>query len=211
MALPVIIAAAAVAKGILDLAKSYSESKALDLQAEGNRLRGQWQKAHLETNARLADLAAEDAVGRGEQEASAISRAASELRGEQRAQYAAQGVELGSGSAALVQQETQFFSELDMITARSNAYQEAFGYKVQAADFRHRGRMAEFEGANEAFLSEDKARATLLTGGINFGSSIASAASEFDGPVSRSTSSSDTLRPRGSTVPSGRSWRVRRY
>lgn len=183
MAAP-LIAAAYVAKGIIDLASSYSESQALKLQAEGDRLRGKWQRQSLEFNATLSDLAATEALERGGREVGALEGETRKLRGEQQVQYAAQGIDINSGSAADVQRETDMLSEFDMITARSNAFKEAFGFKVQADDLRARGRMAEFEGENSAFLSRDKARSTILAGGVSLGTSILEGAgklSQFGG------------------------------
>lgn len=52
--------------------------------------------------------------------------------GSQRANYAAQGVNVSTGSANEMQLETAYQAEVDILTMRNNAYRQAFGYKVQA-------------------------------------------------------------------------------
>ena len=171
---------ATIAKSFFDLAGSYSESQALKVQAEASRLKGQWEKGRAYLNAQLSDLAAEDATERGEKEAARVKAQGDSVRGSQRTSYAAQGVDVNSGSAAIVQSETDYLTGVDMMTVRANAYKEAFGYKTQARSQRYAGDMAEFEGNNAAFIAQDKSRATLLSGGINFATSAAKGASEAE-------------------------------
>lgn len=146
------------AQGAQSLAGAYSQSQAL--QAEGAA-----SKTLANANARFSDLAADDAVIRGEKEAVRIKRDTKRLIGSQRVALAAQGIDVGSGSALDVQEDTAAFGATDAETARNNAWREAMGYKVQAADQRFRGDFAERS-------SRSAARSTLLTGGlqaINYG------------------------------------------
>jgi hypothetical protein len=52
--------------------------------------------------------------------------------GTQRAEFAAQGVDVGSGSAVDVQKDTAYQGEIDALTLRTNAAREAWGYTVEA-------------------------------------------------------------------------------
>lgn len=135
------------------LASSYAQAGAL-------REQGAYQAQQLEFNARVGELQAEDALARGDREAGAARKAGKQVRGAQRAALAAQGIEVDSGTAATVQDETTAMAEEDARTIRTNAWREAWGFRAQAAGARGEGRMATLSANNQA-------RSTILTGGMN--------------------------------------------
>lgn len=112
----------------------------------------------LGVNASLARKQAEDAVSRGESSAMRAKVAARSMVGSQRAALAAQGIDIGSGSALDVQTNTAALAEIDIMTIRNNAAREAWGFNVQAADYGAKASLTKMAGKN-------KARTTLLTGG----------------------------------------------
>lgn len=57
------------------------------------------------------------------------------LEGDQRAALAANGVDLGTGSATEVLATTQFMGQRDALTIRDNAARQAWAYKNQAAGY----------------------------------------------------------------------------
>ena len=131
---------------------TYAQSKAL--KAKGN-----YEAQIAETNARYADLAAEDTLARGDKTSSQVRREGKRVKGAQRAGFAGQGVDVNTGTAQAVQDSTETLSEMDALTVKNNAWREAWGYKTQAQDYRAQGRMAR--------LSTKFDRATtLLTGGL---------------------------------------------
>lgn len=93
-------------------------------------------------NASVADMQATDAIARGEENAAEAGTKASELVGSQRAAYAAQGIDVNTGSAVDVQDATQQIADRDLKTIRLNAMREAWGYKAQAAGLRLAGKYA---------------------------------------------------------------------
>jgi hypothetical protein len=99
--------------------------------------RGQAQAARnaAQMNQGIAEVQAQDATMRGEQEAQAINRNARQTVGAQRAAYAARGVDLGVGTPADVIDQTDFFGQADAATARSNAAKDAWGYRARGAGF----------------------------------------------------------------------------
>jgi len=113
-------------------------------------------------NAKIADMQAKDALRRGEEAANKHGRAVERLKGEQRAGFAGQGVDVSRGSAADVVDATQMLGDLDVAQIRNNAALEAWGFKVAAADARARSRIAKAEGTNAAI-------GTLLTTGAHAG------------------------------------------
>ncbi len=134
------------------LSGAYAQSQALKAQGETARATG-------EVNTTLANVAAEDAIVRGDREAVRIRKQAGVLAGRQRAAAGASGVEVDSGSAADVVRDTNVMGALDAVTVRNNAWREAMGYRVQAIDATARGRFAEI-GGNAA------SRASILTGSL---------------------------------------------
>lgn len=89
-----------------------------------------------ETNAKLADLQAVDALSRGEQQASKLSRDTNQMIGRQRAAFAANGVSLNEGAPVTIDQSTRYMRDVDLATIRNNAARAAWGYKLQGANYR---------------------------------------------------------------------------
>lgn len=129
-------------------------------QAGAARMKADYDKSVADSNAKLADYQAEDAIQRGDKESSKLNKAVSGLVGNQRANFAAQGIDVGTGSASEVQRDTKFLGALDYLKIKTNAAREAFGYKVQAANYTSAGQFAYAAGQNEA-------NNTILTGGLS--------------------------------------------
>jgi len=129
-------------------------SQASALEAQGN-----YQDTIAKINAGFAERNAADAIKRGEKEANQHKQKVGEIVSEQRAGFAAQNIDVGSGSAADVQLGTDLQGIEDAKTIRNNAIREALGYKMQAFDSRNQGSIAKISARGAA-------NSTLLTGGI---------------------------------------------
>lgn len=147
------LTAAVVSLAALSAVNSFTQSKAQQSQTD-------FQTQQLEANARVADIQADDAVKRGETAAKEQRRRVRLSIGEQRANLAAQGLDLDTGSALDIQKDTAGFGAEDEVTIRNNAFREAWGYKVQANDLRTQASFTKIAGKNQA-------RQTLITGGLN--------------------------------------------
>jgi hypothetical protein len=112
---------------------------------------GQVQKQVARNNATMAEYAAQDAQRRGEEDAAAISRKAAGLKGTQRSLMAARGLDLGVGTAAEIQDQTDFFGEADAATARFNASRDAWAYRAQGQDMMSQGKWAARNANAQAF------------------------------------------------------------
>jgi molybdopterin biosynthesis enzyme len=97
-------------------------------------------------NAMIAEYQADDAISRGKFNEKRQRQATEKVIGSQRAGFAAQGVDVNSGSALNTQADAAYLGELDALTIRQNAAKEAWGYKVQAVSSRRQGKNAEREG-----------------------------------------------------------------
>lgn len=128
-------------------------------QANAAREQGAYQRQQYEFNSRIAKLQSADALARGEETARNVGRAGEKIQSAQRAAFAGQGVDVDSGSAAATQIETAGLTAHDVQTVKNNAWLEAWGYRVQAADLSNKGQFAQR-------AAENSANNTLLTGGL---------------------------------------------
>jgi len=112
-----------------------------------------------EHNRKMAEFQAEDAIERGKVEEAEYRKQISSAIGSQRAALAAAGIQLDSGSALEVQEDTAVKGELDALTIRNNARREAFGYKTQALNINA-------QSTFDNITANARARSTLLTGGL---------------------------------------------
>lgn len=145
-------AASSGVNAIASLASAYSQSQSLKAQ-------GRYQRAVAETNAKLAEMNADDALRRGDKEAARYLKQAKGVRGAQRAAMAAQGIEVDSGSAAEIQADTEKIAAENVVTIKTNAFREAWGYRVEGLNQSYAGKFASMAAGNQA-------RDTLLTGGL---------------------------------------------
>lgn len=134
------------------------------LSASNSRKAGKANQKLADYNAEVAELQADDAILRGEQEEGVHRLKVKGLIGSQRVAFAAGGVDVNSGNAVDVQADTARFGELDALTIRTNAAREAWGYRVGASDMRARGQIAQQEG-------NAKAAGTILTAAGSYASS----------------------------------------
>jgi hypothetical protein len=125
-------------------------------RASSRRRMGEWEEQQAEFNAAIAQEQATDALYRGEKAAGKLRRQGKGLIGSQRVALAAQGIEIDTGSAGQIQEDTRTLIEQDIQQIRNNAWREAWGFQVQTTDYKQRGRLArrarEFE-AEESLLS----------------------------------------------------------
>lgn len=127
------------------------------MQAYGQYQQGRAAEQVARNNQIMSEYAAQDAQARGEEEAMAVRRKGEQLKGAQRSRMAAGGVDLGVGTAAEILDQTDFFAEQDMATARTNAKREAWALRAQGANAMAQGRFAAQQGRLGAF-------STLLSG-----------------------------------------------
>ena len=136
----------------LSIASAYQQSQAAELQ-------GEYQKRMFDMNSRLAKMNAEESIKKGDETASIVRQKGAQVKGEQRAALAAQGIDINTGSASDVQAQTEQNVALDVLAVKNNAWREAWGYRTQAEDYSSRSRMA-------GRIAETEQRASLIGGGM---------------------------------------------
>lgn len=95
-----------------------------------------------DANARIAELGAESALQQGQYEVARHTLQVGQLKSRQRVALAANGVDVGSASAAEIQASTEILKDMDVRTIESNAMRSAWGYRTQ-------GLNAQTEAANQ--------------------------------------------------------------
>ena len=113
-------------------------------QTQRDNLRFQADMASI--NARIAEQSAQSALDAGNRQVGALTLKAGQLKSGQRAAMAANGVDLGQGSAAEVLASTDLMKEIDVNTLTANAVRSAWGYRTQGVNYQ-----------NQALLSSEVA------------------------------------------------------
>lgn len=125
------------------LGASYAEAMA---RINANSIRNT-----AEVNARISEMGAQSALAQGEQQSNVLSLKAGQLKSSQKAAMAANGIDLGVGSAAEVQASTDLMKEIDMNQIQANAVRNAWGYRTQGA-------IAQSEGITQSANAEIRGR-----------------------------------------------------
>lgn len=134
---------ASVGGTVLSATSMYQQSKVQEQVAKNNAV--------------SAEYAAQDAQRRGEEEAIAIQRKGAALKSAQRVSMASKGLDLAYGTAADLQDQTDFFTQSDVATTRTNADRES-------ANLRSRGQQALAMGKADALNSMYGSAGSLLGG-----------------------------------------------
>ena len=85
-------------------------------------------------NGRIAELGAYSALDNGQKQIASLTLQAGQLKSRQRASMAANGIDLGEGSAAEIQASTELMKQIDMHTLETNAVRSAWGYRIESSN-----------------------------------------------------------------------------
>lgn len=151
------------------------------------------QAALSNVSARIAELGAQSALQQGQQQVASLTLKAGQLKSRQRVSMAANGVNLGVGSAAEIQASTDIMREIDKATIEANAIRTAFGYRTQAVNFQNEALMRR---ATADSISPFGSAATSLLGSAG---SVASSWYKFKdaGVFNTASNSSDPIQSLG--------------
>ncbi|WP_323030245.1 hypothetical protein [Castellaniella sp.] len=122
----------------------------------------------FESNAHLAELSAQSALSQGQQQVAALTMKAGRTKSAQRAALAANGVDVGEGSAAEIQASTDILKEIDANTITANAVRTAWGYRTQGMNMLTQASNSRIDalslGATAGAISPVGSAATSLLG-----------------------------------------------
>lgn len=93
-------------------------------------------------NSRVAELSAQSQLDQGNQQVAQASLAAGQLKSRQRTSLAANGVDLGQGSAAEIQASTDVMKDTDINTIKANAVRNAWGTRTQSVNYQNQANIA---------------------------------------------------------------------
>lgn len=158
------IAATTTALAVLAAGSAISGYIGSQNAAKGVKAQGKYEQSILEQNAQFAEQNAADVVEQGKVDELRHRAAIKGLIGTQRAIAGAAEININSGSIKDIQEETDLIGEIDALTIRNNAARQAWGYKVEAADLRNRGKLAAMGALNQASAIKSQGYTTLLTG-----------------------------------------------
>lgn len=107
---------------------------------------GRYNQQVAENNAKMSEFSARDATVRGARAVDEQRLKTRMLMGKQRASLAANGVTLDSGTSLDLLGDTAMMGAVDEETIRLNSAREAWGYQVQADNYRASGAMERYNG-----------------------------------------------------------------
>lgn len=114
-----VVTAIAIAGAAMSARASYNQGKAAEQIGRNNQI--------------MAEYAATDAEKRGAKQSIEVLRRARAIKGAQRSRMAANGLDLGVGTAADLQDQTDFFGADDAATTRNNASRAAWSARAQGS------------------------------------------------------------------------------
>lgn len=132
---------------------AFSQSSAIKAQ-------GDYEQTISNTNAKIANLQAKEAEQAGDLAAAKENSKTQQTVSAVRAAQGASGVDVSSGSSALVREAIQGAGVQDELTLRNNAARQAWGYKTEAIQDTFRGQFARL-------TSRAQSEQSLLSGGLS--------------------------------------------
>lgn len=121
----------------------------------------QHQAEMAKINARISELGAQSTLMQGQRQIGALTLQSGQLKSRQRAAMAANGIDLGTGSAAELQASTDIMTQIDANTIEANAVRAAWGQRTQALNFQNEALM---QSATAGAISPGLSAATTLLG-----------------------------------------------
>jgi len=115
-------------------------------------------------NVVISERRARDALERGKIEEQQKREEVSQLQGRQKAAMAANGIDVNFGSPLDVLVSTATLGEQDALTIRKNSANEAYDYRVDAANGRADASLRRSNAANTRSAGNLNAFGTILTG-----------------------------------------------
>ena len=100
--------------------------------AQNAKQEGAFNASMLKGNAAFKNQTAQETINAGDTSADWQRVRTGQAIGTQRTAQAANGIDVNSGSASQLQDDTSMLGELDALTIQNNAAREAYGYRVQA-------------------------------------------------------------------------------
>lgn len=128
-------------------------------QSAAVRAQGNYESSIASTNAAIAGLQERQTLEQGDIEASRQNLKTQASVGSEKAAEGASGVDVASGSAAIVRAGTTSVGQIDELTIRNNAARKAWGYQTEELQDNFQGQFAQLTAKAKSFQG-------LLSGGL---------------------------------------------
>lgn len=139
-------------------------SMVMQMQAAGAQ--GKYETGRASYNARVAENAAQDTITAGVEAENVKRTETAQLLAKQRAQLGASGVDIGSGSALQLQEDTITLGEADALRIRGTAEAKAQALKTQSTLTLAEGAAARTAAKNKQIGSLFKGAAAIAGTGV---------------------------------------------
>lgn len=116
-------------------------------------------------NQTIANTEAAQATAAGQVEAQQKANATNEMVGRQKAELAANGVDVNTGSAVDLESDTKAAGQLDQLTIQNNAARTAAGFTNQGISYADQAQLDQANSENTLAVGELGAASTALKGG----------------------------------------------
>lgn len=136
-------------------------------------------------NAQMAELGAQSALLTGQNQVMQQTLRAGQVEGSQRADMAANGIDLGQGSAADVQASTEMMKDIDTNTIQYNAMSQALGYREQGMNAQLQAGVQAMNVRSNASMAALNQESSAI--GMNATSALQSASADGISPFGSAT------------------------
>lgn len=153
-------AAYAIITAIAAALSAYSSHQ----QGQAAKKRADYQEEVMEQNQLLAAQQAKNTRTQAEKDKQDLRLQLARMKSEGRANYAASGLSLGSGSHQDWEGDLSERAQFDLDSIDYNADIDAWGFKVQGTDYSNQGRLKTLEGSNAERSGNLGAASSLLSG-----------------------------------------------
>jgi hypothetical protein len=122
------------------------------VQKDSEKKSLKYKEEEANQNAALQKIAANDAIAEGEQAAQDQMRQVSQVKADQTAVAAANGLDISQGTPASLLADTQYMGDIDTARIKRNAKRQAWGHGVEATNMTNTANMfgATADGINPA-------------------------------------------------------------
>lgn len=159
------MAAASLGSTVLGTVNSVAGARDKSASMQGM---SQYQAAVARNNAIIAQRNADYAIGVGNVRAENQSYKTAQTIGEQKASFAAHGLDVNSGSPLDVRMSTAELGRLDALTILQEASSKAAGFKAQASNFEAEAGLDLMKSENYKRAGEYEVNASLISGASSF-------------------------------------------
>lgn len=157
MCTPVALVALTVAATAVTAYSQIQQGQAVNAQMK-------YEAKVAERNAKLSEVGREDARKRGERDQLNHWRRVSQMMGEQRAQFAAGGLDVNFGTPAEVVEDTALIGTEDSQILAENTRKEMEGFDIEVANYRDSAKAARMRGKAAKTAGYIGAAGTILGG-----------------------------------------------